>query len=322
MTRVTRTAPLAVLVVLGVAAALPLTARAGDGVVPAYDRPRGNKYEARIDEMIGAQIPLDIALRDENDDPINLKTCIDGKPTIFVPVYYRCPMLCTEVLNGLLTALREMPSDYSVGKDFNVVTVSMDSKEHGGPEADNLVQKKKAAYVSQYGRPGAESGWRFLTGTKDALAVVLDAVGYRFQFDKMLKEYNHPSALVILSPQGKVTRYFYDIDFAKEVRLDVPEVRNADGEMVVPTTTLRLSLIEAADGKGGSLRDRFTLLCYRYDRLHQGYSLNVLRVVQLGGVLTLLALGTGVFFALRRDRRGRPAPPAGPTDAQPSGGTA
>ncbi|HEY1191945.1 MAG TPA: hypothetical protein VGE74_30220, partial [Gemmata sp.] len=154
----------------------------------------------------------------------------------------------------------------------------------------------------EYGRPGADKGWRFLTGTKDAIQVVLDSVGFRFEFDKMMKEYNHPSAIVILSPEGKVTRYFTDIKLNKVYRVDGPLVDGPDGKKVVPTTTLRLSLIEAADGKGGSLLDQFTLMCSRYDRLHQGYSLDVLRVVQIGGAITLLVVVVGVLFALNRER--------------------
>lgn len=339
MTRVTRTALLAVLVLFGALAACPLPARAGDGVVPAHDPKKTTLSAARIDEQIGAQVPLDLIFRDEDDQPITLKDCIADKPTILVPVYYRCPMLCTKILNGLLETMRDMPADYAVGRQFNVVTVSMDPKEHGG-----LAKEKKATYVAQYGRPGAENGWRFLTGSKESCAALLGAVGFRYEFDKMLKEYDHPSGLVILSPHGKVTRYFYGIGYSGEFEMPdgaawggtgpKPELTEAElrqrndpdpekrRKFTKATTTLRLSLIEAADGKGGSLWDKFTMLCYRYDALHQGYSLNVLRAVQLGGVLTLLAVGTGVFLALRRDRRGRAAPPAGPTDALPSGGTA
>lgn len=285
MTRVARYALLALVV------AAPLSARAGDGVVPDHDRPRSTKYEARIDEKIGEQAAVDVGLKDEADQPTTLKDCIAGKPTIFVPVYYRCPMLCTQVLNGLLKALGEMPQDFTAGQQFNVVILSMDPKEHGG-----LASEKKKRYLEEYARGHLGADWRFLTGTKEGIAAVLDSVGYKFEFDKMLKEYNHPSAIVILSPEGKVTRYFYGIGYDKEYKLEVPT--GAPPKM----TTLRLSLVEAADGKGGSLLEKFTLLCYRYDALHQGYSLNVLRVVQISGALTLGLVTAGVLFALRRER--------------------
>ncbi|MDY3556552.1 SCO family protein [Gemmata sp. JC717] len=300
MIRGSRFSPVALLAALAVVCVLPVPAAAGpDGVVPEHDRPRSNKYEARIDEMIGAQVPLEVAFRDESDKPITLRECIGGKPTILVPVYYRCPMLCSEVLNGLVKALRDMRKqhNYAIGQQFNVVTVSMDPKEHGG-----LATEKKAAYVGEYGDEAAAAGWRFLTGTKDAVQVLLDGVGYRFEFDKMLKEYNHPSALIILSPEGKVTRYFYGIGYDKEYPVEGPEVVGPNGKTTKPMTTLRLSLVEAADGKGGSLADRVLMLCYRYDRLHQGYSLNVLRVVQLGGIVTLVLVVGGVFLALNREK--------------------
>lgn len=343
MTVLMRFTPPAVLTLaLAAVVALPLPARAqpgSGGVVPEHQqpKPKGFRPEAGITEQIGAQVPLDLTFRDENDQPIAFGDAMGGKPTILVPVYYRCPMLCTRVLNGLLDALRAMPADFSAGGRFNVVTVSMDPKEHG-----DLARRKKDVYLNGdpktgqagYGRPGAEAGWRFLTGdinekvASQQIATLLDAVGYRFEFDKMLKEYNHPSGIVILSPQGKVTRYFYGIGYDQEYELaDGPPVTK-DGKITRPTTTLRLSLIEAADGKGGSLLDKLTMLCYRYDSLHQGYALNVLRAVQLGGIVTLLVVGTGVFLAFRRDwRKPKPgavlaAPDTRPTDALPSGGTA
>ena len=347
MTRASRIALFALLAALGSVVALPLPARAGnDGVVPAHDTKSSSLTTARIDEQIGAQVPLDTVFRNEDDQPITLRECIGDKPTILVPVYYRCPMLCTKILNGLVETMRDMPKDFSIGQQFNVVTVSMDPKEHGG-----LAKEKRAAYVGEYGRPGAESGWRFLTGTKESSTALLSAVGFRYEFDKMLKEYDHPSGLVILSPAGKVTRYFYGISYDGEFEVSenaswagkgprpelTKEELNARTEkrrnFTRPTTTLRLSLIEAADGKGGSLLDKLTLLCYRYDALHKGYSLNVLRAVQAGGVLTLLLIGTGIFLALRRERRSRTLPPialpeggggagATPPTALPSGGTA
>ncbi len=341
-TRVTLFAvvPLVALAVL-VAVPAPSQAQPGNGgIVPPHDQPqpKGFRPEAGIEEKIGAQVPLDLTLRDENDQPITLGEAMGGKPTILVPVYYRCPMLCTRVLTGLLEALRAMPSNFSAGDQFNVVTVSMDPKEHG-----DLARRKKKAYMegdpntgqAGYGRPGAEAGWRFLTGdinekvATQQIATLLDSVGYRFEFDKMLKEYNHPSGIIILSPQGKVTRYFYGITYDGEFALADGEPVTTNGKMSRPTTTLRLSLIEAADGKGGSLFDKLTLLCYRYDQLHQGYALNVLRAVQLGGIITLLAVGSAILIALRRERRKTRELAATPgtadtrlNDALPSGGTA
>lgn len=303
MIRPTRFTLTAVTLALAAVVALPLPAHAqpgSGGVVPDHQqpKPKGFRPEAGITEQIGGQVPLDLTFRDENDQPITLGDAMAGKPTILVPVYYKCPMLCTEVLNGLLKALREMPNDFTAGNQFNVVTVSMDPKEHG-----DLARAKKKAYLHDqggYGRAGADEGWRFLTGTKESIAGLLDAVGYRFEFDKMLKEFNHPSGIIILSPQGKVTRYFYGIGYDEEYKLAGDKVQK-NGVLTQPTTTLRLSLIEAADGKDGSLLDKLRLMCYSYDQMNHGYSPNVMRLVQLGGIVTLMLVCAGVLLAVRRE---------------------
>lgn len=331
MTTRTRIAPHSFLpLALAALVAVPLPARAGnDGLVPQHDAPKGFRPDARIEERIGATVPMDLVLRDENDQPITLGEAVAGKPTILVPVYYRCPMLCTKVLTGVLEACRQMPMSFSAGEQFTVVAVSMDPLEHG-----DLARRKKDAYLNGdpksgqpgYGRPGAEKGWRFLTGKKENVGALLDSVGYRFEFDKMLKEYNHPTGIVILSPQGKVARYFYGIGYDGEFEVDGEPV-NKDGKMTRPTTTLRLSLIEAGEGKTGSLLDKLTLLCYRYDALHQGYSLNILWAVRIGGIVTLAALIGGMAYLFRREGRKPPAAAAGHTDGQSprergAGGTA
>ncbi len=314
---------------LAVLLAVPATAHAGpDGVVPKHDQPKRFDPLARIDEKIGAQAPMGVTLRDENEQPITLEAAMAGKPTILVPVYYRCPMLCTKVLNGLLAATRAMPQNFSAGEQYTIVAVSMDPFEHS-----DLAQKKKKAYLEGdpitgepgYGRPSGEKGWRFLTGTKESVAELLDAVGYRYEFDKMLKEYNHPSSLIILSPKGEVRRYFYGIDYEGQFeqpggtawtgsgpKPELTEAEKAPGgpddprakrTFTNPTTTLRLSLIEANDGKGGSLLDKLTLLCYRYDQLHQGYAFKVMTAVRIGGAITLVALVALVVGLVRRERR-------------------
>jgi len=280
------------------------------------------RTEAGIDEKIGVQLPLDTALRDEQDRPTTLRDCIAGKPTILVPMYFRCPMNCNRVVQNLVQALRDMPLDYSVGGQFNVICFSFDPKEHAG---DSSHYKKTT--VGEYGRPGAEQSWHFLTGNKEAVAEVMQAIGFRAELDKAYKEYNHPNGIILLSPEGKTTRYFYGFEYGGEIELAGAKVKRADGTEKVPTTTLRLSLIEAAGGKGGSVRDKLVLLCYRFDHLNKGYSVNVLRVVQLGGIITLLLVGSGVGIALLRERRStrhdRQVPPSLRShDGLPSGGPA
>jgi protein SCO1/2 len=277
------------------------------------------RTEAGIDEKIGVQLPLETPLRDEHDKVITLRECIAGKPTILVPMYYRCPMNCHRVVQNLVSTLRDMPGDYSVGQQFNVICFSFDPKEHGQEAA-----RYKEVTIGEYGRPGAENGWRFLTGTKESVAEVMQAIGFRADFDKAYKEYNHANGIIVLSPEGKTTRYFYGFDYGGKIELSGAKDQQADGE--VPTTTLKLSLIDAAGGKGGSVRDKLVLLCYRFDHLNKGYSVNVLRVVQIGGILTLLLVGTGVGLALWRERRanlaGRQTQSNSSHDGLPSGGTA
>lgn len=293
------------LLLAAVAGLLAVPAPAGadqTGYVPVGAQPTGEQPApgaVGIDEKIGVQVNLDLVFRDESERPVTLREAMQGKVTVLLPVYYRCPMLCTKVLNGFLDALRKMPPDFTVGDKFNVVTVSMDPKEHA-----DLGAPKKKAYLDEYGRAGAENGWRFLTGKKEVIGELLETVGYRYEFDKAFKEYNHPSGIILLTPQGKVFRYFYGIGFDETYKLAADPVAGPDGKFEIPTTTLRLSLIEASEGQiKPSLKDRLMLTCYRFDHLSKGYSLHVMRVVQVGGLLTLLLLGTGVGIALRRERR-------------------
>ena len=174
----------------------PAAASGPDGLVPAAPAAPANENVV-IAEQIGAQVPLDTVFRNEDDHPISLRDCTTGKPTILVPMYYRCPKLCNIVLENLIEALREIPN-YSVGKEFNVVCVSFDPKEH----ADLAVEKRKNT-LAAYGRPNAENSWRFLTGTKESIQTLTTAVGFRYEFDRTFKEYNHPSGLIILTPDGK-----------------------------------------------------------------------------------------------------------------------
>ncbi len=298
----TRIAIVAVLA-LSVIATTPMQALAANqsGLVEAAPViPQGNPVVG-IDQKLGAQVPLDLVFRDESERPITLREAMQGKVTILVPVYFRCPMLCTRVLNGLVDGLSAMPNDFSVGGPFNIITVSMDPKEHA-----DLGTAKKTAYLQAYGRLGAEQGWRFLTGKKEAVGALLDSVGYRYEFDKAFKEYNHPSGIIILTPEGKVSRYFLGIGYDDVDDPTDPNIpRDPEGKRIAPPTwnTLKLSLVEASGGKIGSLADQLMLVCYRFDHLSQGFSLNVMRVVQAGGIITLLAVGTGLTIAFRRDRR-------------------
>lgn len=235
---------------------------------------------AGIDQRLGAKVPLDLPFKDEAGGRVTLGDCTAGKPTVLVLAYYRCPMLCTQVLNGLVRALRALPD--SAGGPFNVVVVSFDPREK-----PPLAALKKASYVGEYGRPGAEAGWHFLTGDPLAIASLADAVGFRYQYDPATEQYAHGSGLVVLAPDGTVARYLFGVRF---------EPRD-----------LRLALAEASEGKVGTPADQVLLLCFRYDPETGAYTFTVLRLVRLlCGVAVLGLAGLVGVLAWRgtRTRRG------------------
>ena len=280
---------------------------AGDGLAPKPGEPRRlANPDVRIDEQLDSQVPLDLVFRNEDGIDVTLGDCINGKPTILVLAYFRCPMNCTDVLNGLTDAMRQMPNDFSVGNTFNVLTVSFDEREQPG-----LAREKKKFYLGDYGRPGAEQGWHFLTGKKEPIRRLTEAVGFRFVYDKVYKEYDHLSGIIVLRPDGRVFRYFYGIGYAdeKEIRYQTTE------GFKIGKTTLKMSLVEASDGQVGSFVDKMALRCFRFDHLERNYSLNVLLVVRVGGILTVLVLCLSVTYYVRRERRASRRKP----DVLPSG---
>jgi protein SCO1/2 len=280
------------LILLLVAAGL---AAAGDGLAPKPGEPRRiANPNVRIDEKLDAQVPLDLVFRNEDNQDVTLGECINGKPTILVLAYFRCPMNCTDVLNGLTDAMRQMPQDFSAGGAFNVLTISFDEREQPG-----LARDKKKSYLQDYGRPGAENGWHFLTGKKEPIRKLTDAVGFRFVYDKVYKEYDHLSGIIVLRPDGRVFRYFYGIGYADEKEI---KYQTTEG-FKIGKTTLKLSLVEASDGQVGSLIDKLALRCYRFDHLERGYALDVLTAVRVGGILTIILLGLSVTYFVRRERR-------------------
>lgn len=259
-----------------------------------------------FEEIIGAQVPLDIPFRDESEQPITLRDAMAGKPTILALVYYRCPQLCTEVLNDLLSALRKMPPDFTAGQQFNVVCVSFDPKEHG-----DLGSAKRKHYLEHYGREGAD--WRFLTGTKNSIDALTTSVGFKYEYDRAFKEYNHPSGIIVLTPDGKTSSYFLGLNYEQAFPL------KAD-----PTSsrTLRMAIIEASEGKLGSLFDRMWLKCYRFDHSTKKYSPWVMGIVRVAGIVTVIAIGLTAIVFLWAERRKRLTSVTSPAPADHiSGGT-
>lgn len=232
--------------------------------------------EVGIDQKLGTPLPLDLVFRDDTGQTIQLQQYFDQKPVILAFVYYECPMLCTQVLNGLVESLRTLSFD--VGKQFDVITVSFDPGE-----TPKLAAGKKANYLKQYERSGAAAGWHFLTGDSAAIRQLTGAAGFRYQYDASTDQFAHASGIMVITPQGKIARYFYGIEY--------------------PARDLRLALIEASENKIGSPVDQLLLYCFHYDPLTGKYGLVIMNVLRVAGIATVLALGTFMLVMFRRDRR-------------------
>lgn len=229
-----------------------------------------------LDQRLDEQVPLDLPFRDEDGRSVTLSEYFTGRPVILVLAQYRCPMLCTQVLNGLVDALRNVT--FQAGTEFQVVTVSFDTRET--PE---LAAAKKASYLGRYGRPRSAGGWHFLTGEQVSIDRLTQAVGFRYSYDAATDRFAHASGVLVLTPAGRVSRYFYGIRYSPR--------------------DLRLGLVEAADNQIGSHVDQVLLFCFHYDAATGKYSASAMAAVRAGGVLTLLALGTFMLFGRWRDRR-------------------
>lgn len=255
-------------------------ANARDGLMPGSGGEDKSNPNVRFDQKIGDKVPLDLTFTDENGNDVTIGQCIDGKPTIMVMAYYRCPMLCGQVFVGLLEAIR--PMKLTCGKDFNIVCVSFDPKEKWG-----LARDKRNYFVTEYGRKEADGGWRFLTGKQENIEKLTNAVGFHYEYDRTIKEYNHPSGIIIVTPEGTISRYMPGIEYTDQGELDGQPIKDK-------TRTLRLSLVEAGDGKIGDVSDRFFLTCYRYSPHTGKYTMSVMWIVRAGAILTLLIIA-GVY---------------------------
>jgi protein SCO1/2 len=242
-----------------------------------------------FDQRLGARVPLDLRFRDERGRAVRLGEYLGRRPAILALVYYRCPLLCNQVLNGLTRTLRAVALD--AGSGFDVVAVSISPEET--PE---LAGQKRAAYLERYDRPGAERGWHFLVGDRGSIAGLARAVGFRYQYNPRTGLYTHAAGIVVLTPDGRVARYFYGIDY--------------------PPRELQDELGRAAGGRIGSPIGRLLLLCYDYDAAAGKYTLSIVRLIRVLGTLTALSLGMYLVVMFRRERRARwgdrPSSPAVP----------
>jgi protein SCO1/2 len=231
-----------------------------------------------IDQKLDNRLPLDLRFNDETGREVRLAEFFTTRPVIITPVYYGCPMLCTQILNGLVSGLK--PISFSAADQFEVLAVSFDPSE-----TPDLALRKKDNYVKRYGRPGSEKGFHFLTGGEPAIKALTEALGFRYTYDPRTKQFAHASGLMVATPDGRISRYLYGVDYAPR--------------------DLRLALVEAADRKIGSPVDGLLLFCYHYDPATGKYGAIAMNFLRLAALATVLAIGVLLTVLLRQDLRHR-----------------
>jgi protein SCO1/2 len=260
--------------------ALPALAQMGNVPigVPAQDLPP-NLGNVSFEQRLNAQVPLNLTFRNEFGQTVRLGDYFNqGKPVVLSLVYFECPMLCTEVLNGLASTLRIMRFD--LGKEYDVVTVSFNPRDT--PE---LAQAKKRAYIQRYGRPEAQNGWHFLVGDDANIHALTDAVGFHFQWDPKLQQYAHATGIMVLTPDGHISQYYYGVEYSPK--------------------DLRLGLVQASQNRIGNVVDQVLLYCYHYDPRTGKYGAVIANILKVAGLATVLILGSFLVFLFKHEPRPR-----------------
>ena len=271
------------------AASIALAAATARGAATVRGAAAGQEHSARevvrrvgFDQKLDSQVPLDLVFRDEDGAEVRLGDLFGDRPVVLTLVYYECPMMCTQVLNALVGALRAV--DHEPGRDFEIVTLTIDPRE-----TPDLARTKKARYLREWGRQDAADGWRFLSPRgvdraedEASIARLADSVGFRYVYYPELDEFAHASGFVVLTPQGRVAKYFYGVEY---------EPRD-----------LELALVESSNGRIGTLVDQVLLLCYHYDPTTGKYGVAIMSAIRLLGGLTVAAIAAFVVVALRRER--------------------
>jgi protein SCO1/2 len=232
--------------------------------------------EIGFDQFIDQRVPLDTVFRDESGATVRLGDYFGRKPVVLVFAYYDCPMLCTQVINGLSSALGVM--SLNPGKDFEIVTVSFNPRD-----TPASATAKKASYLERYRRPGAADGWHFLTGDQPNIDRLTKAAGFRYAWDAETKQYAHPSGVIVLTPDGRLSKYLFGIEYGPR--------------------DLRLGIVEASEGRIGTPVDSLLLYCYHYDPMTGRYGLAIMRAIRMAGAATVLAIGAFIFVTVRRERQ-------------------
>jgi protein SCO1/2 len=229
-----------------------------------------------IDQRLNEQVPLNLTFKDEQGKTVKLGDYFhEGRPVLLNLVYFQCPMLCTEVLNGMTSALKVIR--FAPGKEFEVVTVSIDPRET--PE---LAANKKAMYLKKLGNPEAAKGWHFLTGEETQIAELAKAVGFRYRYDPKLGQFAHAAGIMLITPTGKIAQYYYGVEYSAK--------------------DMRLGIVEASQNKIGSLADQVLLYCYHYDPRTGRYGATITNIIRLAGLTTVLVLGSALVMLFRKEK--------------------
>jgi protein SCO1 len=229
-----------------------------------------------IEQRLNAQIPLDMTFRDESGASVQLRSFFGSKPVVLAPVYYRCPMLCSQILSGVVAGLR--PLSLKPGRDFDVVAISFDPAD---TPAEAML--KRTQYSHSYSSRAGVNGWHFLVGSQAAITPVMQAIGFHYRWDPVHKMFIHASGVMIATPEGRVARYLYGVEYEPK--------------------DLKLSLVEASHNRIGSAVDQILLFCYHYDPKTGKYGAVVLGSLKIGAIFILIAMSVGLFFLWRRDLR-------------------
>jgi protein SCO1/2 len=261
---------------------LALSAGGGAQTIPDNVSKSSSGLPAQLQNVgfeprLNAQLPLDLTFRDESGRDVQLRQYFGQKPVLLALVYYGCPMLCNQIEQGVVGSLKML--SFNAARDYEVVFVSFDARE-----TPDMAAKKKAAALSHYGRPETAAGWHFLTGKEEQIHALTSAANFRYSFDEKNNLFAHASGIMLITPDGRISRYFYGVEY--------------------PSRDVRLGLVDASAGKIGTPIDHLLLFCFHYDPETARYSATILRVIRLGGILTIFSIVAGILIFRRRDAQG------------------
>src|SRR5712664_2601297 len=267
--------------ITGIVALLALSVVAGAQTIPDNVGKSSSGLPAQLQNVgfapqLNAQLPLDLNFRDESGRDVQLREYFGRKPVVLALVYYGCPMLCNQVEMGVVGSLKML--SFNPARDYEVLFVSFDPRE-----TPDMAAKKKAAALSRFGRPETAAGWHFLTGKEEAVRAVARAANFRYSFDEKHNLFAHASGIMLLTPDGRISRYFYGVEY--------------------PSRDVRLGLVDASAGKIGTPIDRLLLYCFEYNPESARYSATILKIIRLGGLLTIVTIVAAILLFRRRDLR-------------------